>query len=58
MEQQKQKTNNYVINRIDTALEAEEYKHLGNLLKPLDIVSTTKVKFFDIIDIKSIIALK
>ena len=58
MEQQKQKTNNYVINRIDTALEAEEYKHLGNLLKPLDIVSATKGKLIDISDIKSITAHK
>lgn len=37
MEQQKQQTNNYVINRIDTALEAEEFKHMSNMLEPLNI---------------------
>ena len=36
MEQQKQQTNNYVINRIDTALEAEEFKHMRNMLEPLN----------------------
>ena len=42
MEQQKQQTNNYVINRIDTALEAEEFKHMQNMLEPLplNMVST------------------
>ena len=39
MEQQKQQTNNYVINRIDTALEAEEFKHMRNMLEPLNNVS-------------------
>ena len=39
MEQQKQQTNNYVINRIDTALEAEEFKHMRNMLEPLMNVS-------------------
>lgn len=38
MEQQKQQTNNYVINRIDTALEAEEFKHMRNMLEPLNNV--------------------
>jgi len=28
-----------VINRIDTALEAEEFKHMQNMLEPLNIVS-------------------
>ena len=41
MEQQKQQTNNYVINRIDTALEAEEFKHMQNMLEPLNMVSAT-----------------
>lgn len=37
MEQQKQQTNNYVINRIGEALEAEEFKHMQNMLEPLNI---------------------
>ena len=46
MEQQKQQTNNYVINRIDTALEAEEFKQMQNMLEPLNIVSQFKPHSF------------
>lgn len=37
MEQQKQQTENYYIDRIDHAVASEEYKQMQNLLKPIEL---------------------
>jgi len=39
MEQQKQQTDNFYLDRIDTAVASEEFKQMQNLLEPLNLVS-------------------
>jgi hypothetical protein len=39
MEQQKKQTDNFYIDRIDTAVASEEFNKMQNMLEPLSLVS-------------------
>ena len=39
MEQQKQQTDNFYLDRIESAVASEEFKQMQNLLEPLNLVS-------------------